>query len=38
MKKVFEIPELIIIQFTDKDIITSSTDYDEAGEGGSLDD
>ena len=39
MKKKFEAPELILIQFTVEDIITSSGDeeYDEGTGNGSLD-
>lgn len=38
MEKKFEIPELIIVQFTNEEIITSSGDeYDEGTENGSID-
>ena len=38
MKKKFETPELIIIEFTDKDIIvTSTSDYDEMTGSGDID-
>lgn len=39
MKKTFEAPELIIIEFTDQDIITSSggSEYDEMTGNGGLD-
>ena len=37
MEKKFEIPELIVIQFTDDEIITTSNEYDEVGENGDLD-
>ena len=35
-EKRFEKPELIIVQFTDDDIITTSASVDEYGEGGDL--
>lgn len=38
MKKKFENPELILVNFANEDIIlTSTSDYDEAGGNGGLD-
>ena len=36
-EKKFECPELIIIQFTNEDIITSSGEYDPMGDDGLID-
>ena len=37
MEKKFVIPELIIVQFNDEDIIVTSGSCDEVGENGGID-